>query len=142
MSLMRDYVLFPQLHRVNISEMLQFAPLGFFGSTELSLRRASALPPQFHRVSVIVTQERFHPALALFNCIWFWHWKHHKVPNYVAESFPKCQLHQIMTISQIQFMVKFSKDASRIQFMVKNWILSSNCRSVPYRHRLPLEYII
>jgi hypothetical protein len=112
MSLRRDSVLFPQLHRVNISEMLQFAPLGFLGSTELSLRRASALPPQFHRVSVIVTHERFHPALALFNCIWFWHWKHHKVPNYVAESFPKCQLHQIMTISQIQFMVKFSKDAS------------------------------
>ncbi len=59
----------------------------------------SSAPPQFHRVSVIVTQERFHPTLALFNCIWFWHWKHHKVPNYVAESFPKCQLHQIMTIS-------------------------------------------
>jgi hypothetical protein len=53
MSLRRDSVLFPQLHRVNISEMLQFAPLGFLGSIEMSLRRASALPLQFHKVGVI-----------------------------------------------------------------------------------------
>jgi hypothetical protein len=33
-----------------LSDMLQFAPLGCLGSTKLSIRRASALPPQFHRV--------------------------------------------------------------------------------------------
>jgi hypothetical protein len=94
-------------------------PLSFIGSIELSLTRASALPPQFHRVNISVTQERFHSAPSeflrvelLFSIAYDSGTKNiirsskpvYKVPNYVAESFPKCQLHQIMTISQIQFM--------------------------------------
>ncbi len=43
--------------------------LGECGFERIVVRRGSTLPPQFHRVSVIVTQEKFHPALALFNCI-------------------------------------------------------------------------
>jgi hypothetical protein len=67
----------------------------------LSLRRYSTLHPEFLRVELLFsiaydsgTENIIRSSKPVY-----------KVPNYVAESFPKCQLHQIiMTISQIQFM--------------------------------------